>query len=160
MPLTVSVDGRPWWKRRLMAIVLTVVELFLLVGRVVSDHCLACWLLNWFGLDNVAVAATAVQWLVVVALLASFAIAYYFGTQKWSRRARPAAFSCWSRSTWVFRAYLNTTEPTSCNLRNPGRRCPPAAMALLAALALLVGAEINCVRSSAAPHGKFSGQNA
>jgi membrane protein len=74
-------DDRPWWRRRLMAIVLTVVESFLLVG---ASFVIAAWpwLLSWFGLDSAAAAAaTAVQWLVViVALLAGFAIAYYFGT--------------------------------------------------------------------------------
>jgi membrane protein len=70
-----------------MAVVLTVVESFLLVG---ASLLIAAWpwLLSRIGLDNaVAAAATVVQWLVViVALLASFAIAYYFGTnveQKW-----------------------------------------------------------------------------
>jgi hypothetical protein len=58
-----------------MAIVLTMIESFLLVG---ASFLIAAWpwLLSWFGLDMAAaVAATVVKWLVVVlALLASFAI--------------------------------------------------------------------------------------
>jgi membrane protein len=80
-------DGRAWWKRRMMAVVLIVVASFLLVD---ASFLIAAWswLLSWLGLDSAAAAAaTVVKWLVVVvALFASFAIACYFGThvkQKW-----------------------------------------------------------------------------
>jgi membrane protein len=80
-------DDRAWWKRRLMAIVLTVVEAVLLAG---SPMLIALWpsLANWIGLGGAARAgATVVEWLVVVvALLLAFALAYYFGPhvdQEW-----------------------------------------------------------------------------
>ena len=73
-------DERPWWKKRLMAIVLTAAEAVLLVGASAS---IMIWpdVSNWLHLDWAGkTAATIVQWLVVVAaLLAAFALAYYFG---------------------------------------------------------------------------------
>ena len=80
-------DSRPWWKRRLMAVVLTVVEAFLLVGALTL---IVAWphVLGWFGLGGAAaVVATVAQWVVAVAaLLAGFAFAFYFGPhvkQEW-----------------------------------------------------------------------------
>src|SRR5262249_6782113 len=80
-------DGRPWWKRRLIAIVLTLVETVLLIGACVT---IALWpqVMGWLGLGALAATlATVVQWVVVVvALLTAFALAYYFGPdvqQEW-----------------------------------------------------------------------------
>jgi membrane protein len=156
-------DGRPWWKRRLMAIVLTVVESFLLVG---ASFLITAWpwLLNWFGLDTVAaVAATAVQWLVVVvALLASFAIAYYFGThveQKWEWITPGSTIGVLVliAVNLGFRIYLYYGADIGATYGILAGVVLLLLWLYLAALSLLVGAEINCVISRAAPDGKFSG---
>ncbi len=149
----------PWWKRRLIAIVLTVDRVVSAGRRVVSDHCLAL-AAELDGLDNVAaVAATAVQWLevVVVALLASFAIAYYFGTQKWEwiRQARPSGVLD-DLVNLGFRAYLHYGTDFGATY---GILAGVVLLLLCrSALALLVGA-----RSTASSHAalqQFSGQNA
>ncbi len=76
-------DHRSWWKRRLMALLLTLIEVALLVGASASA---IVWpmLSDWLGLDRfgwlASPAATVAQWLVVViALLTAFALAYFFG---------------------------------------------------------------------------------
>jgi membrane protein len=153
-------DGRAWWKRRLMAVVLTVVESLLLVG---ASFLIAAWpwLLSRFGLDSVAAAAaTAVQWLVVVvALLASFAIAYYFGTHieqewEWITPGSTIGVLVLIMVNLGFRAYLHYGADVGATY---GALAGVVLMLLwlyLAALALLVGSEINCVIEHAAPHGK------
>ena len=75
-------DQRPWWRRRLMAVVLTVVESAFLIAALVA---MLAWphVLAWLGLGSApAVLATLFQWVIVVGLLlANFSIAYYFGTE-------------------------------------------------------------------------------
>ncbi len=144
-------DGRPWWRRRLMAIVLTVVESFLLVS---ASFLIAAWpwLLSRFGLDSTAaVIATAVQWVVViVALLASFAIAYYFGThvdQKWEWITPGSTIGVLVviAVNLGFRVYLLYGADFGATYGALAGVVLLLLWLYLAALALLVGAEINCV---------------
>jgi len=157
-------DRRPWWKRRLMAVVLTVVESFLLVG---ASFLIAAWpwLLGWFGLDSAAAAAaTAVQWLVVVvALLASFAIAYYFGThvaQKWEWITPGSTIGVLVliAVNLGFRVYLRYGADFGATYGVLAGVVLLLLWLYLAALALLVGAEINCVIAHATSQGKVSGE--
>ncbi len=154
-------DGRAWWKRRLRAILLTVVESILLVG---ASFLITAWpwLLNWFGLDTVAAAAaTAVQWLVVVvALLASFAIAYYFGTHveqgwEWITPGSTIGVFMLIAINLGFRIYLYYAADFGATYGILAGVVLLLLWLYLAALSLLVGAEINCVIARAAPHGKF-----
>ena len=144
-------DSRPWWKRRLMAVVLTVVESFLLVG---ASFLIAAWpwLLSWFGLDSAAAAiATAVQWLVVVvALLASFAIVYYFGAhveQKWEwiTPGSPIGVLVLIAVNLAFRGYLRYATDFGATYGVLAGVVLLLLWLYLAALALLIGAEINSV---------------
>jgi membrane protein len=153
-------DGRAWWKRRLMAIVLTMVESFLLVG---ASFLIAAWpwLLSWFGLDTTAaVAATAAKWLVVVvALLASFAIAYYFGTNleqewEWITPGSTIGVLVLIAVNLGFRVYLRYGADFGATYGILAGVVLLLLWLYLAALALLVGAEINCVIAHAATRGK------
>lgn len=157
-------DSRPWWRRRLMAVVLTVVESFLLVG---ASFLITAWpwLLGWFGLESMAAAAaTAVQWLVVVvALLASFAIAYYFGThvdQEWEWISPGSAIGVLVliAVNLGFRVYLRYAADFGATYGLLAGVILLLLWLYLAALALLVGVEINCVIAHAASRGKFLGQ--
>ena len=144
-------DGRPWWKRRLLAVVLTAVELALLLGSLVA---ILAWphALSRFGLDGVAAGtATAVRWAVVVAaLLASFSIAYYFGPDvkrgwEWVTPGSSFGVVALVAASLGFRAYLLYGWSWS---ETYGTLAGVVILLLwfyLAALALLVGAEINCV---------------
>ena len=150
-------DGRAWWQRRLLAAVLTVVESLLLVG---ASFLIAAWpwLLSLFGLDSTAAAAaTAVQWLVVImALLAGFAIAYYFGTHAarewaWVTPGSAVGVLVLVVANLGFRTYLRYGADLGATY---GALAGVALLLLwlyLAALALLVGAEVNCVIERAGP---------
>jgi membrane protein len=157
-------DGRPWWKKRLLAIVLTLAETVLLIGATII---IMVWpeIASWLGLGGVArVAASVVQWLVVVAaLLAAFALAYYFGPdvdQEWEW-ITPGSFLgvlALIAASLGFRLYLHFGPSYSVTY---GALAGVVLMLLwlyFAALALLVGAEINCVIEQAAPHGRAYGQ--
>jgi membrane protein len=155
-------DGRPWWRRRLMAVVLTVVESFLLVGASVLIAAWP-WLLNWFGLDYAAAtAATAVQWMVVVvALLASFAIAYYYGThvnQKWEWITPGSTIGVFAliAVNLGFRVCLHYGAEFGATYGVLAGVVLLLLWLYVAALALLVGAEINCVIARAAICGSES----
>ena len=84
-------DGsRPWWRRRVVALILTLIEVALLVSASVMA---VVWptLLRWLELDRfgwlASSSATLANWVVVtVALLAAFELANYFGPdvkKKW-----------------------------------------------------------------------------
>ncbi|HEY7314818.1 MAG TPA: YihY/virulence factor BrkB family protein [Gemmataceae bacterium] len=157
-------DERPWWKKRLLAIVLTIAETILLIGACLT---IAIWphVMGWLGLDALArTLATVVQWIVViVALLAAFALAYYFGPNvnqqwEWITPGSTAGVLVLILSSLGFQLYLHYGNTYS---ETYGALAGVVLMMLwlyLAALALLVGAEINCVIEHAAPHGREPGQ--
>jgi membrane protein len=144
-------DGRPWWVRRLLGVVLTAVESALLLGTLVA---ILAWpyALGLFGLDGLGAAtAAAVRWaVVVVALLVSFSIAYYFGpdvARGWEWVTPGSVFGVVTliAASLAFRAYLVYGWAWS---EAYGTLAGVIILLLwfyLAALALLVGAEINCV---------------
>ena len=157
-------DRRPFWKRRVVAAVLTVVEVVLLIAASLS---IVAWptVMGWLGLGDVASAfATAVQWLVVVVvLLGCFAAAYYFGPdvkQEWEWITPGSAFGVLVliAASYGFRLYLQYGTSYS---ETYGALAGVVLLLLwlyIAALALLVGAEINSVIELAAPHGRARGQ--
>lgn len=158
-------DERPWWKRRLVAIVLTLAETVLLIGACLS---IALWphVMGWLGMSTLATAlATLVQWIVVViALLAAFALAYFFGPRvdqewEWITPGSTLGVLVLIAASEGFRWYI--VHFGSNYNETYGALAGVVVLMLwfyLAALALLVGAEINSVIEHAAPHGKSPGQ--
>jgi membrane protein len=157
-------DERPWWKRRLIAIVLTLIETVLLIGACLT---IALWpqVMGWLGLGTLAATlATVVQWVVViVALLTAFALAYYFGPHidqewEWITPGSTIGVLVLIVASLGFQLYLHFGNTYS---ETYGALTGVVLMMLwlyLVALALLVGAEINCVIEHAAPHGRAPGQ--
>jgi membrane protein len=157
-------DSRSWWKRRIMAAALTIVEVALLAAALVL---IVAWpfVLNYIGLGGVASAlATVVQWAVaLVALLATFAIAYFFGPdvkQEWEWITPGSVLGVLvlvaaSVGLRLYVQYVGSYSETYGALAG-------VVLTLLwlytASLALLVGAEVNCVIEHAAPHGRHPGE--
>jgi membrane protein len=160
-------DSRPWWKRQLLSIVLTIAEVILLL---IASLSIALWpkAAGWLGLSGLALAlSTVVHWLVVVlTLLTVFALAYYFGPdmeQEWEWITPGSALGVLVLivASVGFRWYI--VHFGSSYSETYGALAGVVLMMLwlyLAALALLVGAEVNCVIEHAAPHGKSPGQKA
>lgn len=149
-------DRRPWWRRRLLATVLTTVELVLLLGAFVGIVAEPS-VLHWFGLGGTA--AAAARWIaVVLALLINFSVAYYFGPdveREWEWVTPGSAFGVVMliATSLGFRLYLYYGWGTSETFGVLGGVVILLLWFYLAALALLVGAEMNCVIEYAASPG-------
>jgi membrane protein len=157
-------DDRPWWKRRLLAIVLTVVEAVLFLGAAVS---ILLWpkVTGWLGLGTVgSVVATVIQWIVVIiALLVSFSIAYYFCPDaeqewEWITPGSTVGVIVLILLTLGFRQYVQYGSSYSDTYGALAGVIITLLWLYLAALALLLGAEMNSVIEHAAPHGKAPGE--
>jgi membrane protein len=160
-------DNRPWWKRQILAIVLTIAEVILLLG---ASLLIALWpeVTGWLGLSGLArTLSLVVQWLVVlIALLAAFALAYYFGPDveqewEWITPGSTLGVLVLIAASILFREYM--VYFGSRYSETYGALAGVILMMLwfyLASLALLVGAEVNCIIEHAAPHGKSPGQKA
>jgi membrane protein len=144
-------DDRSWWKRRLMSLLLTTVEVALLVGA-----CLLAFiwpvLIGHLGLGtSAAVATTILRWIVVVImLLGAFELAYYFGPhvdQRWEWITPGSALGVLVLigTSLGFRACLAFGDTYS---ETYGALAGVVLIMLwmyLSALALLLGAELNCI---------------
>ncbi len=157
-------DNRPWWKRRLWAILLTIIESALLLGTALS---IILWpkVTGWLGLSALgASVATIVQWLAVfVALYASFAIAYFFGPdvdQEWEWITPGSTLGVLTLivATLGFRLYVEYGTSYSATYGALAGVIVTLLWLYLASLALLLGAEVNTVIEHAAPHGREPGQ--
>lgn len=154
-------DSRPWWKQKILAIVLTVAEAVLLL---VASLSIALWpeAAGWLGLSGLArLVYTGVQWFVVVlVLLTGFALAYHFGPsvkQEWQWITPGSALGALVliAASVGFREYL--VHFGSSYNETYGALAGVVLMMLwfyLAALALLVGAEVNCIIVKAAMQRK------
>ncbi|MEO6808574.1 MAG: YihY/virulence factor BrkB family protein [Isosphaeraceae bacterium] len=73
-------ESRPFWKLRLTAIVMTLIQAVILVGSLVA---IVAWpvILHWMGLSSGgAIVATAVRWVVIyLMVLLSFALTFFVG---------------------------------------------------------------------------------
>jgi membrane protein len=145
-------DTRPWWKRRLLAVLLTVIDSLLLVSATLS---IVLWpvIMGWLHLG---VAATFLQWVMVaIALLAFFAIAYYFGPDgkrewRWLSPGSTLGTLGLIAATLGFRLYLQYGTGYSETYGALAGVVVTLLWFYFAALALLLGAELNGVIAHAA----------
>jgi membrane protein len=157
-------DSRPWWKRRLMAVVLTVVEAVLLIGALTLIVA-GPRVVGWFGLGGAAAAAaTVAKWIIAVAaLMASFAVAFYVGPDvkqewEWITPGSVLAVVVLLAASLGLRLYFQYGSDSAATYGVLAGVVLILLWLYVAALALLVGAEVNCVIEHAAPHGKSKGQ--
>jgi membrane protein len=156
-------DSRPWWKRRALALILRLAEVSLLV---VASILALAWpaltdrlKLGEFGWLTSA-GAVAAQWFVVVmSLLTAFALAYYFGPDvkhrwEWFTPGAALGVVVLVGASLGFQFYLRFGSSYS---ETYGALAGVVLMMLwlyLAALALMVGAEVNSVIEHAATHAE------
>jgi membrane protein len=148
----------------LVAAALTLVELALLAAVLAA---VVAWpyLTGWLGLKGVAaVMATAAHYLaVVIVLLATFSVAYFFGPdvkQEWEWITPGSALGVLFLvgSSLALRLYVFYGGSFSASYGALAGVIVTLLWLYAASLALLTGAEINCVIEHAAPNGRSTGE--
>lgn len=169
-------EGRPFWKKRLLAIGLTVVVAILTVvalGLILYGPKLADFIFSRVGLgDAFALIWKIVQWPVAVFFVVlAYAIVYYEAPDVEQRRwfwITPGAVIgvlLWVLASLAFRAYLNFFNSYSQTYGALGGVIILMLWLYVTALAILIGSEINSEVEHAAaergePEAKAPGQKA
>ncbi len=167
-------ETRPWWKRRLVAVVLTValsvlvitaLLLVLLGGRVADSLALHYQLGGFFP-----VAWRVIQWPIVFAFMVlSFALIYYFAPSlkdqdwKWLTPGSLIGVVLWLLVSFGFKAYLHFFNSYSTTYGSLGAVIILMLWLYLTGAAILIGSEINseienAAAESGAPEAKERGE--
>ena len=161
-------DSRPWWKQRLIAVVLTLgVALFMLVSfaLIVAGPELADWFASRVGLGT-AFAWTwkIVQWPLVFALVATaIGFIYYFAPDVeqdfvWITPGSLVATVLWMLGSLAFRIYVVNFGSYNETYGAIGGVMVLMLWLYLTGLSIIMGAEMNAEIEHASPHGKAAGE--
>jgi membrane protein len=161
-------DARPWWKQRLIAVLLTIgVAVFILVSfaLVVAGPQLAEFVARLTGLGGLLEWTWKIaQWPLVVALVAAaFAFIYYFAPDVdqdfvWLTPGSLLAALLWLASSLVFRVYVVNFGSYIETYGAIGGVMVLLLWLYLSGLAVVIGAELNAEIEHASPHGKAEGE--
>jgi membrane protein len=158
------VETRPFWKLRLTAIVMTIVQAIILVGSLVA---IVAWpqIVSWLGLSVPAAAlATLVQWLVVVVMvLLSFALTFYVGPDaeqhwEWITPGSLLGTALFLGVTVLFRVYVQNFANYDQMYGSLGGVMILLFWFWISSVVLLSAAQMNKVIEDASPLGKRYGQ--
>jgi membrane protein len=157
-------DTRPFWKLRLTAIVMTLVQAVILVGSLLT---IVAWpqIVTWLGLTApAALVVTLVQWVIVlVMVLLSFALTFYVGPdaeQKWEwiTPGSLAGSVIFLVETFGFRAYVQNFANYNQTYGSLGGVMVLLFWFWLSSVVVLSAGEMNKVIEDASPLGKSFGQ--
>ncbi len=161
-------EGRPWWKVRLAAILLTVgVALFILVSfaLVLAGPTVAERLANTWGLGPAFEWTWKIlQWPIVFALASTgIALIYYFAPdveQDWIWLTPGSFFATllWLLATLGFKVYVANMGNFTETYGAIGGVMVLMLWFYISGLVILIGAEMNAVIEHASPHGKDPGE--
>jgi membrane protein len=161
-------EGRPWWKVRLTAILMTIgVGLFVVLSfaLVLIGPTLAERVAVWFGLGQVFVWAWWIlQWPIVFLLVASaLALIYYFGPDAeqdfvFITPGSLAATLLWILFSLGFKVYVANFTDYNETYGAIGGVIVLLLWFYTSGLAMLIGAEINAEIEHASPYGKDEGE--
>jgi membrane protein len=158
------VETRPFWKLRLTAVFMTVVQAVILVGSLLV---IVAWpqIVTWLGLSEpAAMLATVVQWLVVtIMVLLSFALTFYVGPDadqrwEWITPGSLAGSIVFLAETFAFRAYVQNFANYNKTYGSLGGVMILLLWFWLSSVVLLTAAQVNKIIEDAAPLGKSFGQ--
>jgi membrane protein len=146
-------EWRPWWKRRLVAIALTIaLALFVAVAFVfvVGGGDLATWVADRLGLDGVLAASwSVVQWsLALVLVVIAVDLVYYFAPNAdtpfvWVTPGALLATTLWLITSVAFKVYVQNFSNYTAVHGAIGAVIVLLLWFYLSGFALLVGAELN-----------------
>ena len=161
-------EARPWWKIRLIAILLTVAlaaVLLVALGLVLAGPAAAEWLAANFGLGLVFEWTWKIlQWPLVFAIVAiGIAVLNYFGPdadQDWTWISPGAVMTTmlWLIASLAFKFYLASFANYNETYGSLGGVIVLMLWFYITGLAILAGAEMNAEIEHASPHGKDPGE--
>lgn len=159
-------EGRPWWKQRLVAIILTVALSVLIISAlllVIAGGYIAEGITNAYGFGPAfAIAWKIIQWpSALVFMVLAFALIYYFAPdvrdQKWTWLTPGAAIgvALWVLVSLGFRAYLQFFNSYNATYGSLGAVIILMLWLYFTGAAVLIGGEINSeIENAAAESGE------
>jgi membrane protein len=161
-------EGRPWWKVRLIAVLMTIgAGVFVVVSfaLVVAGPTFGERVAGWFGLGQLFVWVWwAAQWPVVFLLVASaLALIYYFGPDAeqdfvFITPGSLAATILWILFSLGFKLYVTNFTSYNETYGAIGGVIVLLLWFYTSGLAMLIGAEVNAEIEHASPYGKAPGE--
>jgi len=157
-------ESRPFWRLRLTAISMTLIQAMILVGSLVL---IVAWpqIIEWLGLSApVALVVTIVKWLVLlIMVLLSFALSFYVGPDadqrwKWITPGSLIGTLVFLGETFGFRIYVQNFANYNKTYGSLGGVVVLLFWFWLSSLVILVAAQINMIIEDASPIGKSAGQ--
>ncbi|MBC7910735.1 MAG: YihY/virulence factor BrkB family protein [Pyrinomonadaceae bacterium] len=169
-------ETRPWWKARLVSIVLTIALAILIISALAlmlyGSH-IAAGIANSFGLGSVFVTTWKIaQWpIVLFFVLMAFSLIYYFAPDlhdqdwKWVTPGSVIGLTLWLLVSFGFRTYLNYFNSYSATYGGLGAVIILMLWFYFTGAAILIGGEINseienAAAEAGAPDAKERGEKA
>jgi membrane protein len=148
-------EWRPWWKRRIVAILLTVaLALFILLSIVfvLVGPALSTRLADWLGLAGaVAVVWRFLRWPLMIGLVVlALDLVYHFAPNRpsrwvWITPGALVATGLWILSSFAFKLYVTNFSDYTATYGAIGAVIVTMLWFYVGGIAVLVGAEINAV---------------
>jgi membrane protein len=161
-------ESRPWWKVRLIAIVLTVgLAVFILAALtlVLAGPSIATYLDERLGMGSALKWTWLVlQWPVALALVATaLGLLFYFGPdgdQVWAWISPGAVFASvlWLLVSLATKVYVANFSDYNAAYGSVGAVMVVLLWLYVSSIAILIGAELNAEIEHASPHGKAPGR--
>ena len=161
-------EGRPWWRVRLTAILLTIalaVFVLLSIFLVMVGPTFAEWLASQFGLGSAfELAWKILQWPVVLLLITvAIGLVFYFAPDAeqdwvWVTPGSFVATILWLLASLGFKLYLANFADYNATYGSLAGAVVLLLWFYISALAVLVGAEMNAEIEHASPYGKDVGE--
>ena len=161
-------EGRPWWKVRATAILLTFGFSCFIIAAIVllmfGPH-LGSWIANQVGVGDIFEAAwNILRWpVIVMVMMVAVGILYYFAPdveQEWRWVTPGAVFAVvgWILASLGFSYYVNNFGSYNKTYGSIGAVIVLLTWMYLTGFFIIVGGEINAVIEHAAPSGKAPGE--
>jgi membrane protein len=148
-------EWRPWWKRRLVAMLLTVaLALFIIVAMtlILVGPAMAFRLANWLGLGSaVALLWALIRWPVILfCVIVSVDLVYHFapngrGRWVWITPGALLATALWLVGSFAFGVYVSNFGEYTATYGAIGGAIVTMLWFYVSSIAILVGAELNGV---------------
>jgi membrane protein len=148
-------EWRPWWKRRLLAMILTVALALLIIialALILVGPAAAFRLADWLGLGAaVALLWTLSRWpVILLCVIVSVDLVYHFAPNRrgrwvWMTPGSVLATALWIVCSFAFRIYVTNFGDYTATYGAIGGAIVTMLWFYVSSIAILVGAELNGV---------------